>query len=136
MTQGTVTLRELEGPPPGAGLTTVMESGPGEERRFAETSAVTRRLLTKVVCKAEAFHLMVEPETKFEPTTLRVKPGPPCLLLLGDTAAMDGTGLVIPPPPAPPPPPQLDVATAEVIPSITKQVQRIRLATFTKYPSV
>jgi len=77
---------ELDVPPPGAGLTTVMASGPDAERELAGMSAVTRLLLTKLVCRLLPFHWTVELGRKFEPTTLRVKAGPPCLLLFGDKA--------------------------------------------------
>jgi hypothetical protein len=69
-----------------------MASGPAAVSAFAGTSAVTRRLLTNIVGKLLAFHCTVEPGMKFVPTTLRVKLGPACSLLFGDTAAMLGVG--------------------------------------------
>jgi hypothetical protein len=70
-----------------------MVSGPGVATALADTLAVSKELLTNVVGKVLAFHCTVEEGTKFDPTTLRVKPGSPCLLLLGDIAAIVGTGL-------------------------------------------
>jgi hypothetical protein len=89
-------------------------------------AAVSKAPLTKVVGRVLLFHCTLEPEMKFEPTTLRVKAGPPCSLLLGDKAAMAGTGLGGGPVELPLPPPQLGVSTAEAIPRIVKKVEGIR----------
>src|SRR6266566_697273 len=95
MTQGTRKFREFEMPPPGKGLTTVTTSGPVVATALAGISAVTSVLLTSVVvATALPFHRTVDAGTKFVPTTLRVKPGPPRVLLFGDRAAMVGAGLV------------------------------------------
>lgn len=66
---------------------------------------MSRALLTKVVAKLLPFHCTLEPEMKFEPTTLRVKAGPPCWLLFGDKAATAGPGLGGGPVELPPPQP-------------------------------
>src|SRR5215470_12254939 len=93
MTQGTVKLRELETPPPGVRFTTVTESGPGLVTALAGTLAVIRLLLKTVVGRLSPFHCTTELEMKFEPITLKVNPGPPCLLLCGDVVVIEGTGL-------------------------------------------
>jgi hypothetical protein len=93
ITHGTAKSNELDVPPPGAGLTMAMVSGPAVATALADTLAVSKELLTNVVGKVLAFHCTVEEGTKFDPTTLRVKPGSPCLPLLGDIAAIVGTGL-------------------------------------------
>lgn len=93
MTQGTVKLRELEGPPPGEGLITVTALGPAAATALAGISAVINSLLTKVVGMLAAFHSTLELEMKLVPTTLKVKAAPPNWLLLGDSAVMLGIGL-------------------------------------------
>jgi hypothetical protein len=50
-------------------------------------------LLTNFVGTFFAFQCTLELEMKLEPTMLRVKSGPPCLLLFGDNASTVGTGL-------------------------------------------
>ena len=51
-------------------------------------------LLTKVVVKVELFQCTFEPETKFDPLTVSVKPGPPAVALLGEIELIAGTGLL------------------------------------------
>ena len=51
-------------------------------------------LLTKVVVKIKLFQCTFEPETKFEPFTVSVKPGPPAVALLGEIELIAGTGLL------------------------------------------
>ena len=92
MTQGIVRFRELDMPPRELGFKTVIASGPDAASAEAGTAAVTRVLLTKVVCRLVAFKRTVAPEVKFEPTTLSVKAGPPCALLFGERALITGTG--------------------------------------------
>jgi hypothetical protein len=55
-------------------------------------------LLTKVVIKTELFQCTfepAEPETKFDPLTVRVKVGPPAVVLLGEIELIAGTGLLM-----------------------------------------
>ena len=51
-------------------------------------------LLTKVVVKIKLFQCTFEPETKFDPLTVSVKPGPPAVALLGEIELIAGTGLL------------------------------------------
>jgi len=51
-------------------------------------------LLTKVVVKTKLFQCTFEPETKFDPLTVSVKPGPPAVALLGEIELIAGTGLL------------------------------------------
>ena len=51
-------------------------------------------LLTKVVVKIKLFQCTFEPETKLDPLTVRVKPGPPAVALLGEIELIAGTGLL------------------------------------------
>ena len=64
-------------------------------------------LLTKVVVRLPPFHCTTDPDTKFEPFTVSVKPAPPAVVLLGEIELIVGTGLpagssdveALPPPP-------------------------------------
>jgi hypothetical protein len=49
-------------------------------------------VFTKLVGCFVPFQWTVELVVKFEPTTLNVKAGPPCVLLLGDIAVTAGVG--------------------------------------------
>ena|SRR6516164_2837654 len=89
MTQGTAKLSALDLPPVS---TTVTLSGPGGATSAAGIVAVSRFAFTEVVGCVAPFHWMVEFVVKFEPTTLKVNPGPPCVLLLGDIALTAGVG--------------------------------------------
>ena len=60
----------------------------------AEMAAVTLVLPTNVVVRADPFQSTTEPETKFEPFTVRVKAGPPAVALLGEIELIAGTGLL------------------------------------------
>jgi hypothetical protein len=52
-------------------------------------------LLTKVVVRIKLFQCTFEPEMKFEPFTVSVKPGPPAVALSGEIELIAGTGLEI-----------------------------------------
>jgi hypothetical protein len=41
-------------------------------------------LLTEVVGRSLLFHSTTELDTKFEPSTVKVKPGPPAVVLVGE----------------------------------------------------
>ena len=94
-----VKVRALEVPPPGAGLNTVTEAVPAAAMSVAGMAAVTCVAFTKVVVRAEPFHLTTEPETKLLPLTVRVKAPPPAVALLGTRVVSTGTGFVLPPEP-------------------------------------
>lgn len=61
----------------------------------AGMTAVSCVLLTKVVSRLELFQTTTEPETKFEPFTVRVKPAPPAAVLEGEREASVGAGLLM-----------------------------------------
>ena len=65
--------RALETPPPGAGLSTVMEAEPWLAISAALICALNCVTLTKVVMRAVPFHCTTEPFTKLLPVTVKVK---------------------------------------------------------------
>jgi hypothetical protein len=81
-------------PPPGGAFTTVTEAVPAVAMSAAEMEAVSLVLLANVVVRADPFQSTTEPETKFEPFTVRVKAGPPAVALLGEIELIAGTGLL------------------------------------------
>ena len=84
--------REFDVALPGPGFLTVTDTVPALVRSVARICAVSLTLLTKVVTRAELFHLTVAPFAKFEPFTVRVKPAEPTVLLEGESEVMIGTG--------------------------------------------
>ena len=89
----------LEVPPPGAGLVTVIWAVAAVATLEAGTLAVSFELLTKLVVNGVPFQLMVVPETKFTPFTVRVKPAPPGTALAGIKGLlMKGTAFAVPDP--------------------------------------
>jgi hypothetical protein len=82
-------------PPPGGAFTTVTEAVPAVWMSAAEMEAISLVLLTNVVVRADPFQFTTEPETKFEPFTVRVKAGPPAVALLGEIELIAGTGLLM-----------------------------------------
>jgi len=55
----------------------------------------------KVVVRGEPFQRTVEPKTKLEPLTFRLKPGAPAVWLVGEIELSEGEGLLtVPPQPA------------------------------------
>ena len=84
----------LDVPPPGGGVTTLTKAVPAVSMSDEGTVAVSRVLLTKVVVKAELFQCTFEPETKCDPLTVSVKPGPSAVALLGEIELIAGTGLL------------------------------------------
>jgi hypothetical protein len=77
----TVNVRALDVLPPG--FATVTLEVPGEAMSLARIDAVNWDAPTNVVVRFDAFHRTVDPETKFEPFTVRMNPGPPALVELG-----------------------------------------------------
>jgi uncharacterized protein (UPF0248 family) len=90
-----VKLTAFEDPPPGPGLLTVMLAVPARPISLAEIEAVSVVALPKVVGRSDPFHRTVEPETKLDPETVRVKAGPPAFAEDGLIPEIDGTGFWI-----------------------------------------
>ena len=87
-----VNLAEFDVALPVPGFLTVTFTVPAVVRSVAGICAVTWVLLTKVVTRAELFHLTLAPFTKFEPFTVRVKAAEPTGLLEGESEVMIGVG--------------------------------------------
>jgi len=101
-----VKVRAPDVPPPGEGLSTVIESVPAVAMSLAEIAAVNWVLLTKLVARALPFHCTVAPETKFVPVTVSVNVAPPAVALEGESEVAVGTALLmvkVRAPDAPPP---------------------------------
>jgi len=78
-----VNVSAAEVPPPGAGFTTVTFAVPALAMSAEAMEAVSCILLTKVVVRAEPFHLSIELEMKLEPFTTSVHAAPPAVALEG-----------------------------------------------------
>jgi hypothetical protein len=72
------------------GLTTLIFTVPALAIRKAGTEAVNWVVPWKVVDNWELFHWTEEPDTKFDPKTVNVKPGPPIVVEVGLTEEMVG----------------------------------------------
>lgn len=92
-----VKVKELEVPPPGAGLETATDAVPAEAMSDALTAACNPPLETKVVVRALPFHRTVEEEIKFVPLMVRVRLAPPAVADVGFKAVTDGKGFGLPP---------------------------------------
>ena len=90
-----VNARELEIPPPGAGLDTVTMGAPTTLMSAAVIAACKLVLETNVVVRALPFHCTVEDGTKLVPVTVNVKPAPPVKAELGFKEVIVGAGLLI-----------------------------------------
>ena len=82
-------------PPPGAGLTTVIDAVPAVATRDAGTVAVSCVEETNVVASVVAFHFTVEVETKFVPFTVMVNDEHPAGYEFGLSEVVVGTGLLM-----------------------------------------
>ena len=93
---GLLTLKAtaLEEPPPGAGLTTVMEIDPAALMSAAEILAVTWLVFTNEVVRAAPLTLTVEVFTKLEPLTVKVNAASPTIFEVGLRVVIAGTGLL------------------------------------------
>jgi hypothetical protein len=89
----TARVRDPEVPPPGAGLTTVIETFPATATSPAVMAAVSCVLLTKLVLRPEPFTCTTDPLTKFDPLTVSVNAPFPATVAEGDRLEIDGTGL-------------------------------------------
>jgi hypothetical protein len=90
-----VKVRELDVPPPGAGLNTVTEAVPATAMSAAVIIAVNRVEETKVVVRFAPFHRTIEPATKLLPLTVRTKSVPPAIVDVGLKLEFFGAGLLI-----------------------------------------
>lgn len=90
----TVNVCALDVPPPGAGLTTVIENEFATVKSLAGIEAVNCVPETKVVVRGEPLKLTTEFETKFVPLTVIVKVASPTVLLDGEMLVVVGSGLV------------------------------------------
>jgi hypothetical protein len=77
-------------PPPGAGLKTVTAAAPVAAISVAEIWAASWLLLIKVVGRSLPFHRTTKLDTKFEPNTVKVKAGPPTVVLVGERLVIVG----------------------------------------------
>lgn len=85
-------LAAADGPPPGAGFTTVMVAVPATATSEARMDALRVVELTKVVLRLLPFHCTLEVAMKFVPLTVKVKPVPQTVAEEGDREAIVGTG--------------------------------------------
>ena len=86
----TVKFAAFDVPPPGAGLNTVTAAVPAEEIAAAGMAEINCVALTKVVLRAVPAKLTTDPETKFAPLTVSVKPAPPAAALVGEIVVIAG----------------------------------------------
>jgi hypothetical protein len=85
----------VEAPPPSGGFTTVITACCAAAISAAVMVASSRVLLIKVAVRLFPFHWIVAPGTKFAPATVRVNASPPAVADLGESAEIEGTGLMI-----------------------------------------
>ncbi len=88
----TVKFTGADVPPPGPGVNTVTCAVPTAATSAAEIAACRLVLLTNVVGRAAPFQRTTESDMKLLPVTVSVSPGPPTLVLLGDSAVTSGAG--------------------------------------------
>lgn len=84
----------LDFPPPGAGVTTVIQPVPAAAVRIAGTAAVSFRLETNVVVSCVELKKTWEVAVKFDPVTVNVNSAPPGATATGPIASIYGTGCV------------------------------------------
>src|SRR5947208_1866293 len=76
-----------------SGFTTNTGIAPAALRSSLVTTAVRRVALTNVVASAWPFQNTVDPDTKPVPSTVSVKPGPPCAAVFGVSVVIAGGGV-------------------------------------------
>jgi hypothetical protein len=81
-------------PPPGVGLTTVIDAVPPTAMSAAGTVAVSCVDEANVVAKATPLKLTVDDAIKFVPVTVRMKDKPPAVVDAGLMETVVGTGLL------------------------------------------
>ena len=89
----TAKLAGFDVPPPGAGLVTVTLKVPALAMSEARMAAVSCVELTKVVARLLPLKLTAAPLTKFVPFTVKVKPTPPAMALVGEMLVIVGAGV-------------------------------------------
>lgn len=89
----TVNVAMFEVPPPGAGFNTVTWAGPSAAMSAAVIEARSWVALSTVVARALPFQRTIEPARKLPPVTVKVKPPPPEVALLGEMELISGKGL-------------------------------------------
>jgi hypothetical protein len=89
----------LEVPPPGVGVTTVIELLPAADRSEAGTAPVICVGLTNFVVKSAPFQFTTVPATNPVPVAVSVNPASPTAALVGETEPRVGVGFVFPPGP-------------------------------------
>jgi hypothetical protein len=82
-------------PPPGAGFVTVTFADPTVEMSDERIEAVSFVELTNVVAFAVPLKFTIEPDMKFVPLTVSVKPAPPAVTPFGLSDVIVGAGLLI-----------------------------------------
>ena len=90
-----VKLAELENPPPGEGLNTLMLAVPPEVMSLAGISAFNWVLPIKCVGRFDLFHCTIDDAINWEPMTVNVKLGPPTSCIDGLIELRMGMGLVL-----------------------------------------
>ena len=111
----TVKFTEPDVPPAGAGLVTVTGNVPAVATSAALMDAVNWVVDTYVVLRALPFQLTTEVVTKLAPFTVRVKPGPPAVELVGPIVESVGVRLLtVKVSPADVPPPGVGLVTVTV----------------------
>jgi hypothetical protein len=84
---------ELEMPPPGAGVNTVICAVPATAISDASIAAVSRVAETYVVVRSDPFHRTTELVTKLVPLTVKVNAAPLAVRVVGLILVVVGTGL-------------------------------------------
>jgi len=92
---GIVNVCALDVPPPGLGLTTVIDAVPAVATRDAGTVAASWVEETKLVARGAPFQFTVEVETKLVPFTVKMKSALPAAIQVGLIEVVVGTGLLI-----------------------------------------
>lgn len=90
----TVTVCELEVPPPGEGFSTVTRNVPPDATSASGIIAVSVVGETKVVARLEPRHNTVEAVMKPAPSTVITRPRLPASTVLGVTRVVTGAGLL------------------------------------------
>ncbi len=83
----------FEVPPPGPGFETMTRKSPATVRSLAGIEAVSSMLLTKIVIRSNPLNRTTDVGTKFVPFTVKGKPEPAAVAVVGEMLVVVGTGL-------------------------------------------